>query len=383
MCKIAIISGITDETTKMTWELMKKLSKEMTRNDDEGFGYAAIDGNGKLFGERWYDPKDAFHNRDSSMRFHNDLIKKYKGMLKGKEPIHNSFGEVHENSLRTVIIHARKATCERSIRNTHPFVIGDTALIHNGVIRNTTELENKVSTCDSECILNEYIKYKVSDDLKSIQKVADKLEGYYACGVISKTSKGQVIVDIFRDKAAKLEAYFVKELNTVIFATPGFSDSYGSVPSACKDSGLTITDRYEVSEAFALRMDAMTGEVLDGTAYDSTYKDKKKKGSGTGGNNAIQIWRNGENVRDKYSKMFDSHSSKSHHRTWSDQQKDDELERALCEGFGEGYEVYGDAAGKFPAGPKTQAEVKKEYEEDFICDGDGTWHRKGTGTDRL
>jgi len=389
MCKICIIPGITDETTENAWKLMKKLSKEMTFTDDDGFGYAALGGDSKLFGERWFDPKDSFINRERVVESKFDITLKYKGILKslGKKMTkgYNDFGVVVEGSpLRTAILHARKATCEKTMDNLHPFVNGNTALVHNGVIHNTRELEMKYSTCDSECIVNEYVKSKVSKDINNIQKMADKLEGYYACGVISKQDNGKFIVDVFRDNTAKLMAYFIKELGTVVIGTPGYNDDSGPIPSACKDLGFTITERFEFNQHSILRLDALTGEVIEGMEFDSTGKAKRRGGNG-GTNNKMTVV-GSEDVARTWNNVFGTghhHSHKKAGPDWTDKQKEEELERFLIEGYGNGYEVYDEAGNAIPPIPNEEVksisevkEQKKLWEQDFFVDQEGTWHKK-------
>jgi predicted glutamine amidotransferase len=387
MCKIVIIPGITDETTKDAWRLMKELSHEMTFQDDDGFGYAALDKEGKLFGERWFNPKDAFLHREKGVSKDVTLEEQYKGFIKisKKEPKggYNDFGNVHEESLRSAILHARKATCARTMENLHPFVIGDTALVHNGVIANTEELDYKVSTCDSECILTEYIKHNVANDLKNIQKMADKLQGSYACGVISKMADGTQIIDVFRDSASKLRGYFIKELGVIVFGT-SYQEGWGPIPSACKDLRFTIIKEYEIPDHRVCRINAMTGEVMGYMEFDGTYKGKRSRGGG--GTTRLPMVYGGEDVHSKYNNVFGtrSHAHKSRHQQWSDDQKEKELERMLVNGEfnGLGYETYDpDKDDKtIPPIPNDKvvsiSERKEIWEQDFAPDEGGTWHRR-------
>lgn len=390
MCKIAIIPGITDETTENAWKLIKELSEEMSLSDDDGFGYAALDAEGNMFGERWFNPKDAFKTRDKNPPKEAEVEKTFKGFLKSAKkvsdkPMYNDFGNVHETSLRCAILHARKATCAKTMENLHPFVIGDFALIHNGVIHNTAELTQKVSTCDSECILNEYIKHDVVNNLKNVQKMVDKLDGYYACAVIGKQADGRKIIDVFRDSAAKLRGYYIKELNQVVFGTTGHSETYGPIPSACKDIHFTITEEFEIPNHKIVRMDAMTGEVLDSMDFDGTYKGKKKRGGGHGGNLTVYDGSGSvrENMRNIFGTKTDEHNNR--HQSWSDKQKEEEIERMLVEGdvnFS-GYEVLDKDGKTIPPIPNnlvpsySDASKKKEvWEQDFEMDASGMWHKK-------
>jgi hypothetical protein len=387
MCKIAIIPGITDETTPAAWKLIKELSEEMTNMDDDGFGYAALDKDGKLFGERWFNPKEAFKLRTKIAMKEGQIESMFKGFVKtvkgSKGERYNNFGEVHEKSLRTAILHARKATCAKTMENLHPFVKGDTALIHNGVIQNTKELTNEIGTCDSECILHEYIAAGVATDLKNVQKMVDKLDGYFAIAILSTMPDGRKVVDILRDSAARLRGYYIKELNQVIFGTTGHTELYGPIPSACKDIGYTITEEYEIPDCKAVRLDAMTAEVLQTVDFEKTYKSKK----------SLTVVN--DDVNKSFSRMFGPgqrrHDDKV--KNFSDKQKEEELERMLTEGDmqGEwaGYDVvtYEDGVKKetkmppipnhlIPSASEIDSKRRDVWEQDFEVDEMGTWHKK-------
>lgn len=392
MCKICIIPGITKETTSAAWKLIKELSEEMTLQDDDGFGYAALDAEGKMFGERWFNPKDSFKHREKGLSQEVKLEEQYKGFIKvpKKETRggYNDFGAVHEDSMKCAILHARKATCAKTMENLHPFVIGDTALVHNGVIGNVEELDYKVSTCDSECILTEYIKNDVANNLKNIQKMADKLQGSYACGVISKMADGTLIIDVFRDSASRLKGYFIKELGVIVFGTPGYSDGWGPIPSACKDLRFSIIKEYDIPDHKACRINAMTGEVMEYVSFDGTYKGKRNRG-GTSSDTTRSLTLIGEDVYSRRRSIFgvQSHEHKSRHQQhqqWSDDQKEKELERMLVQGEfnGTGYETYDPYKDDktIPPIPNDKvlslSEKKEIWEQDFQPDESGTWHRR-------
>lgn len=381
MCKIAVIPGLTDNNTELAWKFIRKMAKEMSGySDDDGFGYAAIDGDGKLFGERWFNPKEAFLNRDEKAIIAEQTIKKYKGFVKGKVSVYNSFGVVHDKSLRSVMLHARNATTEKSLINTHPFVLDGTALIHNGVIANHDMLTKKVSTCDSEVILTEYLKQKVADNIKNINGVAGRLDGYYACGVLGKQKSGKLILDIFKETTARLRGFFIKELNTMVFTTPGANDYHGPIQTVCRDMGLTIVEEFELEDSRILRLDALTGEVMDCQEFDSTFRDKtvkkKEHKGGTGG---------GTGTGGSHSRGNHSHSGigpfntflngdQTSQRSFHEKQQDDELERELLDGslFRKGTELNDD----LPALPEGSSTSKYNMDEDFEEDENGIWRRK-------
>ena len=283
MCKIAIFPSIPDDKRDGVTTLVKELSKTMSLADRDGYGYAAVTGDGALFGERWLDNSQAFIKRTADKNILDEIINKYSLQIESLSPdnfSYNSFGAGSPieslDQMRSIILHARMATCGKGFENTHPFVEGETALIHNGVISNTHELKNKYSTCDSEGILHEYIKNSVSNLSENIGKVASKLQGYYACAIYSKTENGTRILDVFKDDTARLRMYHIKELDLVCFATPGYTDYNSPMESACKTLGLTITKSYDLSGGQLIRFNVLSGEIIECVNFDPKYSAPKK-----------------------------------------------------------------------------------------------------------
>lgn len=261
MCKILIMPGIKDEVKDQAWEFIKEMSKQMSSPhspESDGIGYAAIDNDGKLFGERWFNNKEAFKHQNAYGSEINDmLMKKFK--ILNMEKVYNNFGTFNPN-IKSVTLHSRSATNAKTLKNTHPFVEDYTSVIHNGVIYNDDKLTKKYSTCDSEVILHEYVKHNVRNKIFKIKKLINKLEGYYAMGIFSRMENGTPILDIVKDSTAKLEAYFVKELDMLVYATPRFNTS--TVEEACKVLGFEILSKFEVKSNKMQRHNALTGEVL-------------------------------------------------------------------------------------------------------------------------
>jgi hypothetical protein len=276
MCKILTVAGITEETSEQAWKFIKKMAKEMSFQNNNGLGYAAVDDHGKLYAERWLYNSDAFDddNRKPFTDLEWQTLNKFKGMLR-KNQKYNCFGKklIDESKLRSITLHARMATSGREFYNTHPFidVKTQTSLIHNGVIHNAEKIGLHQSTCDSEAILNLYTTYEVMNKPEAIQDVVDELEGYFACGVLSKMQDGTVILDLFRDDSAQLSAAFIDELNTVVFSTSSID-----ITTACSSERLTLSSSFEVASNTMLRLNALTGDVM------GVYKFKKKAYTGMG-----------------------------------------------------------------------------------------------------
>lgn len=267
MCKVMMMAGITSDTRDNAWKFIKEMAKEMSPGNTDGLGYAALSSDGELFGERWHHNGEAFNVRQVSeplSQLDSYLIETYGGALrKDRQPIrYNKFGSVNENALAAITLHTRMATSGKEFMNTHPFVVGQTSLIHNGVIRNAEKLEMKQSTCDSEAILNLYVKHKVMQKPGSIQAVAKKLQGYYACGVISRNDSDGAIMDVFKCNSANLTAAFVQELNTVVFST-----RIADIKAVCARLGFTVLSEFIFEGETLLRLDALTGEVIGTVSF--------------------------------------------------------------------------------------------------------------------
>ena len=276
MCKILAVAGITDKNRKKVWEFVVASNVHMTAAaDKDSVGYAAITAKGELFGERWMDYTDAFSYRPTPGE--GKWVEDFCGALgPAVNTSYNKFGTLDSPHAVGIILHARHATCALTIENAHPFVRDNIALIHNGVIRNDKELTKLTSTCDSECILNEYVTKDVRSNPNDIQKVVDKLEGYYACGVLGHTEDGPYL-DIFKDIGAQLICAKIRELGCTVFCT-----KYEIVQATCKDLGLTIDMAYAVQPGFLIRMDLNANQIYD--IY--TYEDNRKPyrgGHGHGG----------------------------------------------------------------------------------------------------
>lgn len=277
MCKILTFAGIKDEFRDNTIKFIYKMADQMSdyKNKD-GLGYAAIDKHGNLFGERWHVNQQAFNSRDPLSELDNKMLLKYKGLIY-KEEKYNSFGNINLDEVSAITLHTRFATSGKEFYNTHPFVDEEKqiSLIHNGVISNVDDLVQKQSTCDSECILNEYIDWDVSNTPNNIQGVAESLEGYYACGVLGKTKKGKVYLDIFKSSAANLHAAFIKELDTMVFST-----DINDIEAACRFLNFTIESKYECLYGVLLRVNAITGDHITSVEFNPGYsKHTKYKGS--------------------------------------------------------------------------------------------------------
>lgn len=282
MCRILVASGLDEKNKELNWQFIQEMAARMSVVNDDGLGYTAIDKDGNMFGERWLNNDDAFDVRgevkEKPKTLKDEFLEKYKDFLNipysytspvAKPSAYNSFGTLTDE-IKAITLHARMATSGKEFANTHPFVDfdRDTSLIHNGVIRNVTKEDNIRSTCDSERILNMYLKHNINVEPDKIQDMIDELEGYFACGVFTKDANNKRVLDVFKSRA-KLYAGYVEGLG--MFITTNDDD----LKNVCKDLGLRLVGLFEVTEDRHIRFDALTGERISVRSYRDTANQVK------------------------------------------------------------------------------------------------------------
>lgn len=255
MCKNLMISGITEETHANALKFIEAALPGMTKHDGDGVGYAAsrLD-NGELFGERWLNTKEAFKRRTPLTERDNALLE-HLGLAVDVEASYNSFGEAGVFS--SILFHARFATCGVNLDNVHPFVRDDTALIHNGVIKNAHAFKRTLSTCDSEAILSSYLSNGVDQNVDMIADTGNELEGYYACGVLARNREGVRVMDIFKNDGANLCVAWVKQLDAWVYCT-----SADIIKAAARKCRFEISAPHAIKSGWLIRLNASTGECM-------------------------------------------------------------------------------------------------------------------------
>ena len=164
MCRLLLMTGLKD--SNLAEQFMREAKVPMSVGNNMGIGYSAVKSNGDFFTERWHE-NEKFMDRNTvrSAEVSKEL-ERFKPMLSSYTNIdqnYSLFGDRDMSDMTTVTMHTRFATCGREFMNTHPFVDGDTSLVHNGVIYNASSLNlNKISTCDSEVALQAYINNNVA-----------------------------------------------------------------------------------------------------------------------------------------------------------------------------------------------------------------------------
>lgn len=252
-----IIPHINENTRDKAMAFVEAMAVVMSKDKShqDGLGYAAIDSEGNLFAERWLVNSHAFNNRAGR----NGDVNDYAGFIKTE---YNKFGDVKLNDVSAITLHTRLATSGKGLLNCHPFIEGDTSVIHNGVISNAFDFRIEQSTCDSESILTQYIDNNVGKDFELFNKVSTQLEGYYACGIFSRDQDGKRILDIVKSSSAQLVGAYIDELQCVVFTS-----LESQLREGLKMSGLTTKAVYNINPSSLVRVDPLKNIVLGVTSF--------------------------------------------------------------------------------------------------------------------
>lgn len=267
---------------KLNMDFIQRMSKYMSNANKDGLGYAAVDKDGKLFGERWWFNWMAWENRHvmtkPKVRDHEKYVP-LKEELKAfveleDEPNYTpfekygKFGNVTDE-MTAITLHTRFATSEKIFKNTHPFLDEEKSIsmVHNGVIRNHMKCDEIRSTCDSERILNKYIEHEIDKNPADVQNMIDELKGSFAVGAFALDRDNKRVLDIWRTTSS-LSAAFIKELNCLVFST-----SLEDIKEVVHDMDLTIISRAgSIKEDTFQRFNAVTGKAIQTIKYTDTTR---------------------------------------------------------------------------------------------------------------
>lgn len=279
MCRVMMIAGIKKQHIEKVQNLTKIMAKEISWQEPDGVGYAAITKDCHIYGEKWLDKSQAFVLHGSRPDPIVQRIEKQFGANAidfdnptVKADSYEIFGHVSRENIENtvaIILHARKATQGvKNLQNVHPFVkkrIEDgepvaTALIHNGSIDNHDKLTKEFSTCDSEVILHEYLSNMMYHNPWGVEQLAKTLVGSYTVGVLSsqldtEANKWVPYLDIFKS-SKELVGGYVPEIETFVFTT-----TKTNLESAVKSAEMTVQNIFTVKDGFLHRLNAITGEA--------------------------------------------------------------------------------------------------------------------------
>jgi predicted glutamine amidotransferase len=264
MCKLLIMTGITDG--RRAEEFMRRMAVPMSRNNQDGLGYTAVNPNGELFAERWHNNYQAFSTEDIMTPAIARELKQWENRLPigALDTNYAKLGNVDLSDVRSVTMHTRYATCGKGFENTHPFIFEDTSLIHNGTITNAFDTQhrkglnvNKISTCDSEAALQTYLDKGVNLDSSMTNEWLTLLSGGWAFGILSRNSQGNRILDVVRG-SSMLYYMEIPGLGKV------FTTDDVDAKSVMKDMNLEFDNAPQlVTYDSMYRFDATTGELLE------------------------------------------------------------------------------------------------------------------------
>jgi hypothetical protein len=190
MCKLLFLTGHKpsqrNSIIRHAWRYFERTGER------DGFGAAWISRSGKLA-----------HIRSSNPLLTNRLTDWSEGW-------HVSVGYNEPSDGSALIIHGRKATCGKSLDNTHPMLDVEQALVHNGIVESDL-YKNSSTTCDSELLLRA-MQDKGTAGLASI-------EGYFAFALLDAGARRLTIV---KDDQASL----------VSARIPGYGYAFGTTREA-------------------------------------------------------------------------------------------------------------------------------------------------------
>lgn len=276
MCKVAGIYGYKKEAIDSVWPFMETLGQYMSQSNRDGLGYASIDRQGNLFGERWLYNNAAFKEPQDNAK----VLRIYESIKDIVEPIddYNAFGGVNREDSKAIILHTRAATCSKGLVNTHPFVEPgmNTAIIHNGIIYNDKVLTKKYSTCDSEVILHQYLNMGVNLNITRVPEFTDSLSGWMAVMALSRGADDSPILDILTD-GTKLHMTYIEELGAVLYTTDA-----ADIVQVCDDYDFNPGKIGKVKAGSFIRINLDSGKVADVAKFNA---DKAATGSWTGFSN--------------------------------------------------------------------------------------------------
>jgi predicted glutamine amidotransferase len=173
MCKLAIL---LQHDPKRLAQTVTDVWTAMSKTEKDGFGAA------------WLSPRGALRYIKSSTTSPGESLPDFfDGFTDGAFSTSNG---------GPLLIHARTATCGINAENTHPMLVANTALIHNGVV-SSDRFKNTETSCDSELLTHAFRQ-------GGTKALEDDITGYYAFALLEALPRRRWSLDIVRDSRAPL-----------------------------------------------------------------------------------------------------------------------------------------------------------------------------------
>lgn len=194
MCKVLFFTETKD--IKNFPAVVNHIAHQITKQDDDGFGWAALTKSGRVMGEKSIEDKP---------RYTLNRIRMTAPYLK---ETYQKIGQ-HSKPQGPAIFHGRTSTNQLGMLNTHPIDKNNFYLVHNGVVDNEGPEYSMKTTNDTEHLVH----YLSTEGMSGIEK---HLSGYFAFGAIDVNSKK---LHIARCNMAFLLTTYIKTIDSHIFAT--------------------------------------------------------------------------------------------------------------------------------------------------------------------
>lgn len=194
MCKILILTE--SKNIKKLSSVINHVAIEITKSDDDGFGWSAMKKDGTIMGERSIEDKPRFSL--NKPRLNVPYIKKN----------YEKIGEYGKPS-GPAIFHGRTSTNQLGLINTHPIERDGMYLVHNGVVENEGSDYKMKTNNDTEHLVH----YLTTKGIEGIEK---NLSGYFAFGAIDSKS-GRLHVS--KCDTASLYTTYIETIDSHVFAT--------------------------------------------------------------------------------------------------------------------------------------------------------------------
>lgn len=193
MCKVLMLTN--SKNVKNFSKLVNTIQREITKHDDDGFGWVCQGPSG-IVGERTLNDKHTY--RLNKKLFRADFIKKTYEVI----------GDRTQKPIGAALFHGRTSTNNVSLINTHPISRDGFHLIHNGVVSNEGPEYEMKTTNDTEHLAH----YLSTQGIESIEKY---ISGYFAIGAIGPDGT----LHVAKCATAQLYATYITSIDSYVFGT--------------------------------------------------------------------------------------------------------------------------------------------------------------------